>query len=70
MNILYKSVIFYSDRAIMNYHNMKMAEINKIIRDLWRQTYRGQGKHVYSILLCLVALLQMRLECLHNVGPS
>lgn len=22
---------------------MKMEEINKIIRDLWRSTYRGQG---------------------------
>lgn len=24
---------------------MKMEEINKIIRDLWRSTYRGQGMH-------------------------
>ncbi|XP_022086826.1 DNA repair protein RAD50-like [Acanthaster planci] len=30
------------NRAIMNYHQMKMAEINKIIRDLWRVTYKGQ----------------------------
>lgn len=29
------------DKAIMNYHNMKMEEINKIIRELWRNTYRG-----------------------------
>ncbi|KAK7482604.1 hypothetical protein BaRGS_00026205, partial [Batillaria attramentaria] len=29
------------DRAIMSYHAQKMAEINKIIRELWRNTYRG-----------------------------
>ncbi|CAF0934284.1 unnamed protein product [Brachionus calyciflorus] len=29
------------DRAIMNYHQMKMSEINKIIKQLWRQVYRG-----------------------------
>lgn len=29
------------DRAIMNYHMMKMGEINKIIKNLWRQVYRG-----------------------------
>lgn len=30
-------------RTIMKFHSMKMDEINKIIRDLWRSTYRGQG---------------------------
>ncbi|KAK7096680.1 DNA repair protein RAD50-like [Littorina saxatilis] len=29
------------DRAIMNYHSTKMTEINMIIRELWRNTYRG-----------------------------
>jgi len=29
------------DKAIMNYHNMKMSEINKTIKQLWRQVYRG-----------------------------
>lgn len=29
------------DRAIMNYHLLKMNEINKIIKSLWRQVYRG-----------------------------
>ncbi|CAH1777281.1 unnamed protein product [Owenia fusiformis] len=29
------------DAAINNYHRTKMAEINKIIRELWRNTYRG-----------------------------
>lgn len=38
---------FPSLRAIMTFHSMKMEEINKIIRDLWRSTYRGQGTNIY-----------------------
>ncbi|OCT87781.1 DNA repair protein RAD50 [Xenopus laevis] len=30
------------DQAIMKFHSIKMEEINKIIRDLWCSTYRGQ----------------------------
>lgn len=35
---------YYSalDRALMRFHSMKMEEINKIIKELWQQTYRGQ----------------------------
>lgn len=29
------------DSAIMKYHSMKMNEINRILRDLWNQTYKG-----------------------------
>lgn len=29
------------DNAIMKYHSMKMNEINRILRELWNQTYRG-----------------------------
>ncbi|THD20542.1 DNA repair protein RAD50 [Fasciola hepatica] len=29
------------DRAILDYHESKMADLNKIIRELWRKTYRG-----------------------------
>jgi DNA repair protein RAD50 len=29
------------DRAVMNYHLLKMNEINKTIKQLWRQVYRG-----------------------------
>uniref|UniRef100_T1JCH0 Zinc-hook domain-containing protein n=1 Tax=Strigamia maritima TaxID=126957 RepID=T1JCH0_STRMM len=29
------------DMAIMKHHSMKMNEINKIIRELWRNTYKG-----------------------------
>ncbi|XP_034961294.2 DNA repair protein RAD50 [Zootoca vivipara] len=38
LDIYYKAL----DQAIMTFHGMKMEEINKIIRDLWRSTYRGQ----------------------------
>ncbi|MBN3315434.1 RAD50 protein, partial [Atractosteus spatula] len=38
LDIYYKTL----DQAIMKFHGMKMEEINKIIRDLWRSTYRGQ----------------------------
>ncbi|XP_054073462.1 DNA repair protein RAD50 isoform X2 [Rissa tridactyla] len=39
LDLYYKAL----DKAIMTFHSMKMEEINKIIRDLWRSTYRGQG---------------------------
>ena len=29
------------DRALMKYHSMKMEEINRILLELWTQTYRG-----------------------------
>lgn len=29
------------DNAIMKYHSMKMDEINRILRELWNQTYKG-----------------------------
>uniref|UniRef100_A0A671KYP3 DNA repair protein RAD50-like n=1 Tax=Sinocyclocheilus anshuiensis TaxID=1608454 RepID=A0A671KYP3_9TELE len=38
LDIYYKAL----DRTIMKFHSMKMEEINKIIRDLWRSMYRGQ----------------------------
>ena len=31
------------DQAIMKFHSMKMEEINRTIRDLWINTYRGSG---------------------------
>ncbi|XP_029643007.1 DNA repair protein RAD50 isoform X1 [Octopus sinensis] len=37
------------DVAIMKYHNLKMKEINKIIRDLWRNTYRGNDIETIEI---------------------
>uniref|UniRef100_A0A3Q3FJ57 RAD50 homolog, double strand break repair protein n=1 Tax=Kryptolebias marmoratus TaxID=37003 RepID=A0A3Q3FJ57_KRYMA len=38
LDIYYKAL----DQTIMKFHSMKMDEINKIVRDLWRSTYRGQ----------------------------
>lgn len=29
------------DNAIMKYHSLKMEEINRILRELWQQTYKG-----------------------------
>lgn len=31
-----------SDRALQNFHTLKIREINKIIRELWQQIYQGQ----------------------------
>nr|XP_061801475.1 DNA repair protein RAD50-like [Nerophis lumbriciformis] len=38
LDLYYKAL----DQAIMRFHSLKMDEINKIIRDYWRSTYRGQ----------------------------
>uniref|UniRef100_A0ACD5Z3N4 Uncharacterized protein n=1 Tax=Avena sativa TaxID=4498 RepID=A0ACD5Z3N4_AVESA len=37
------------DKALMGFHTMKMEEINKIIKELWQQTYRGQDIDCISI---------------------
>ncbi|KAI3883298.1 hypothetical protein MKX03_003442 [Papaver bracteatum] len=29
-------------KALVRFHSMKMEDINKIIRELWQKTYRGQ----------------------------
>jgi len=42
---------------------MKMEEINKIIRDLWRSTYRGQGLHLHTRLSVIMALFSWILIC-------
>ena len=31
------------DRAIIKFHTMKMAEINRIIKEYWIHTYKGHG---------------------------
>ncbi|NWU75021.1 RAD50 protein, partial [Onychorhynchus coronatus] len=38
LDLYYKAL----DKAIMTFHSMKMEEINKIIRELWRNIYRGR----------------------------
>nr|ACH87544.1 Rad50 [Platynereis dumerilii]ACH87548.1 Rad50 [Platynereis dumerilii] len=37
------------DRTIMSYHQKKMSEINKIIRELWRNTYKGHDIETIEI---------------------
>jgi len=36
--------------TIMSYHKTKMSEINKIIRELWRNTYRGNDIETIEIV--------------------
>ncbi|NXW48987.1 RAD50 protein, partial [Nyctiprogne leucopyga] len=52
------SLLFF--RAIMTFHSMKMEEINKIIRDLWRSTYRGQD----------IEYIEIRSDADENVSAS
>jgi len=44
----------------MRYHGLKMAEINKIIKEYWINTYKGNGKvacsrfvYQYALALCI-----------------
>jgi hypothetical protein len=36
------SYFYDSDRALQNFHTLKIREINKIIRELWQLIYKGQ----------------------------
>lgn len=56
LDIYYKTL----DQAIMKFHSMKMEEINKIIRDLWRSTYRGQD----------IEYVEIRSDADENVSAS
>ncbi|KAG6237042.1 hypothetical protein E4U25_003111 [Claviceps purpurea] len=57
------------DRAVMQYHSLKMAEVNRIAGELWQATYQGTdidtilirsdnessaGKRSYNYRLCMV----------------
>ncbi|CAN3354249.1 DNA repair protein Rad50p [Diutina catenulata] len=37
------------DNAIMKYHSLKMEEINRILRELWQQTYKGSDIDTIAI---------------------
>ncbi|KAJ3225056.1 DNA repair protein rad50 [Clydaea vesicula] len=37
------------DGAIMKYHSLKMEEINKIIKELWGNTYQGLGMDIDTV---------------------
>lgn len=38
------------DRAIMRYHSLKLADINKIIKEYWVKTYRGNDIDTIEIV--------------------
>ncbi|CAZ80011.1 unnamed protein product [Tuber melanosporum] len=57
------------DKAVMRYHSLKMEEINRIIEELWKSTYRGtdvdtilirsdnenaKGNRSYNYRVCMV----------------
>ena len=57
------------DKAIMKYHSVKMAEINRIIEELWKKTYQGtdvdnirissddganKGNRSYNYRVCMI----------------
>ncbi|KAH8697734.1 DNA repair protein Rad50 [Talaromyces proteolyticus] len=57
------------DKAIMQYHGLKMEEINRIVEELWQRTYRGtdvdtirirsdnenaKGNRSYNYRVCMV----------------
>ncbi|NXS96407.1 RAD50 protein, partial [Jacana jacana] len=56
LDLYYKAL----DKAIMTFHSMKMEEINKVIRDLWRSTYRGQD----------IEYIEIRSDADENVSAS
>ncbi len=41
------------DKALLRYHGMKISDINKIIRELWTLTYKGEGEFDFSIASCI-----------------
>ena len=36
-------------RAIMKFHSIKMAEINKIVKEYWTNTYKGNGEDEFFL---------------------
>ena len=44
------------DGAIMKFHSMKMAEINRIIKEYWIHTYKGHGGFALPLLLAYLFL--------------
>ena len=43
------------DKALLRYHGMKIGDINKIIRELWALTYKGEGMLLFDCTLTSVA---------------
>lgn len=47
-------------RAIMNFHNIKMNDINLIIKELWLNTYCGTGARSVCVCVCVVKIVEER----------
>ena len=55
----------------MKFHSMKMDEINKIIRDLWRSTYRGQGaSYLQKVFVYTLPTITPPVKVYYSVLPS
>lgn len=50
--------------AIVEYHSMKMEEINKTIKELWTNTYRGSGKQLVGFIWMLHG------QCFHSIANN
>ena len=46
----------------MSYHKTKMAEINKIIREIWKNTYRGNGRLVLFVTSTVMCQLYCHIQ--------
>ena len=56
-------------RAIMRYHGLKMTEINKIIKEYWINTYKGNGAiDVYLAKAWALACEYSHLSSLRPLG--
>ena len=51
------------DKALLRYHGMKISDINKIIRELWALTYKGEGEFIVFILVLMHAFISCVSHC-------
>lgn len=44
------------DKALMQFHSTKIGEINRIIRELWQRTYRGEDIDTIEVFIVVCKL--------------
>ena len=54
------------DKALLRYHGMKIGDINKIIRELWALTYKGEGMLLFDCTLTSGQRFLRSAECMCN----